>query len=64
MRIITFKCDICKYEKTLNVSTGMAVPRVLWTYGKFELCDLCSERAVKLLEKESKRLNELEESYG
>lgn len=55
MRIITFQCDCCAYEKTMRINVGMQVPRVLWTFGRIELCDVCAETAQKLLNDKFKK---------
>ena len=55
MKIITFRCDLCEYEKTMDIPVGMQVPRVLWQMGRYEVCDLCSEKIKQLIEKNFKK---------
>ncbi len=41
MRYVTAKCDICRYEEKSEFGNGMQIPRLLFTVGKHEICDVC-----------------------
>ena len=52
MKILTFRCDFCKYEVTHTYKAGETFPRILAFMGKqHEACDECQEHAIKLLQK-------------
>lgn len=52
MQIINYKCDMCGYEKIVNIPTGGQYGRHLWRYGRMEVCDVCSEKIAKIVDKE------------
>lgn len=63
MRIISFKCDCCGYEKYVTLPCGMQIPRILWAFGNIEVCDICSERINVLIGKEKQKIKKEHEPY-